>query len=160
MPRPRPCPVRRLHSRQRLAGAFSTGLLAASALCACASLPATGTGSVAGAITALGTQASPALRVCATPAAGGAPRCVDTAAGADAYRIDGLVAGRYHLLGWNGAGTPRLLAHAETIRCIRAPCPADRLISVQVAAGAAVTGIDLNGAYAEVPAGWPAFPAR
>jgi hypothetical protein len=140
-------------------GALSC-LLLASAAGACSSLPPAGGASIAGAVTALGTRPAPALRVCAMPLSGGTPRCVDTAAGASGYRIDGLAAGRYRVLGWNEAGAPRLLAHAETIRCVRAPCPPDRPIAVEVAAGAALTGIDLNGAYAEIPAGWPAFPAR
>lgn len=146
------------HACASSAAVLSASLLLPGVLGACTSLPPAGSASVSGSITALGTQPVPPLRVCATPVAGGAPRCVDTPAGADGYRIAALPAGRYHLLAWNEAGQPRLLAHAETIRCIRAPCPADTLVAVEVAPGAALGGIDLNGAYAEVPAGWPLLP--
>ena len=137
------------------------------ALAACAaggahgtdSASSAGSASVSGAIQ-LGNQAPPALRVCAMPVVGGSSRCVDTAAGATSYRIDGLAAGDYHLMGWVQGGDLRLLAHANAIRCIRAPCPPDTLIEVAVAAGAAVTGIDLNAAYGEIPSGWPQQPAR
>lgn len=108
----------------------------------------------------LGHAPVPALRICAQPVAAGTHRCVGTPAGATGYRIDGLAAGRYHLLGWSRDGDIRLLAHAHAIRCIRAPCPADTLVAVAVPAGAAVTGIDLRAAYAEVPAGWPTEPPR
>ena len=63
-------------------------------------------------------------------------------------------------MGWVQGGDLRLLAHANAIRCIRAPCPPDTLIEVAVDAGAAVTGIDLNAAYSEVPSGWPREPAH
>ena len=122
---------------------------------ACAMTPATaGSASISGAIR-VGNAAGPAMRVCAMPVDGGASRCVDSAAGAGNYRIDGLAAGRYHVMGWVQGGDLRLVAHATTIRCIRAPCPPDALIEVDVGNGAAVTGIDLQAAYTEVPAGWP-----
>ena len=35
-------------------------------------------------------------------------------------------------------------AHAERIRCIRAPCPPDTAIEVEVAEGEAKSGIDLT----------------
>ena len=97
------------------------------ALAACAaggahgtdSASSAGSASVSGAIQ-LGNQAPPALRVCAMPVVGGSSRCVDTAAGATSYRIDGLAAGDYHLMGWVQGGDLRLLAHANAIRCIRA----------------------------------------
>lgn len=104
-----------------------------------------------------GNRPPPALRVCAHPVGGGAPTCIDTATGADAYRIE-VMPGRYWLMGWTQAGELALLAHASQIRCIRAPCPPDELIEVEVAAGEAKTGIDLSGSYVEVPAGWPARP--
>ena len=126
---------------------------------ACAMTPATaGSASISGEIR-VGNQAAPALRVCAMPVGGGASHCTQVAAGATRYRIDGLAAGRYHVVGWVSGGELRLVAHASTIRCIRAPCPPDELIEVDVANGAAVTGIDLNAPYTEVPAGWPQEPA-
>ena len=126
---------------------------------ACAMTPATaGSASISGAIS-VGNQAGPAMRVCAMPVGGGTSHCVDSAAGAARYRIDGLAAGRYHVVGWVHGGELRLVVHASMIRCIRAPCPPDALIEVEVATGAAVTGIDLHAAYTEVPAGWPQEPA-
>ena len=125
---------------------------------ACAMTPATaGNASISGAIR-VGNQAGPAMRVCAMPVGGGTSRCVDSAAGAASYRIDGLASGRYHVIGWVAGGELRLIAHATTIRCIRAPCPPDELIAVDVGDGAAVTGIDLQAPYTEVPAGWPRQP--
>ena len=137
------------------------GLPCLLALSACATTPAAtaGDASVSGAIR-IGTRSAPALRVCAMPVDGGASRCVGTAAGATAYRIDGIAAGRYYLVGWTGGGELRLVAHASTIRCVRAPCPPDALIAVEVPAGAQVGGIDLTAPYAEVPPGWPGEPAR
>ena len=79
------------------------------------------------------------------------------AAGARDYRI-AVAPGRYYLLGWVEGGELALIAHASQIRCIRAPCPPDELIEVEVAAGEHRDGIDLAGAYVEVPAGWPARP--
>lgn len=126
---------------------------------ACAMAPATaGSGSISGAIR-IGNQAPPAMRVCAMPVGGGASHCTRVAAGAAGYRIDGLAAGRYHVMGWVSGDELRLVAHATTIRCIRAPCPPDELIAVEVGNGAAVGDIDLQAAYVEVPAGWPREPA-
>jgi hypothetical protein len=136
-------------------------LLAASAILAggCAMTPATsGSASVSGAMR-VGNQPPPALRVCAMPVAGGSSRCINTPAGATSYRIDGLAAGRYYLVGWAQGGELRMVAHAQTIRCIRAPCPPDALIAVDVASGAAVTGVDLGAPYTEIPSGWPQEPA-
>lgn len=131
------------------------------ALAACTTTPAAtaGDAAVSGAIR-IGTQAMPAMRVCAMPVDGGTDRCIETPAGADRYRIDGLAAGRYYLVGWIDGGELRLVAHASTIRCVRAPCPPDALIAVDVPAAAQVDGIDLTAPYVEVPAGWPGEPAR
>lgn len=127
------------------------------AACAAGGPRDAGTASISGTMR-LGNESPPALRVCAMPVAGGVSRCVHTAAGAASYRIEGLGAGRYHVVGWVRGGELRMLAHARTIRCIRAPCPPDTLIEVDVGHGAAVTGIDLAAAYTEVPAGWPQEP--
>ena len=113
-------------------------------------------GSLGGAIHD-GNRAPPALRICAHPVDGGAATCIDSPAGATDYRI-GVAPGRYFLMGWVQAGELTLLAHAAQIRCIRAPCPPDELIEVEVAAGEAKTGIDLSGAYVEVPRDWPGRP--
>lgn len=104
-----------------------------------------------------GNRPPPALRICAHPVGGGAPTCADSAAGAGDYRL-GVAPGRYYLMGWVQAGELALLAHASQIRCIRAPCPPDELIEVEVAAGEDKTGIDLDGGYVDVPEGWPQRP--
>lgn len=104
-----------------------------------------------------GNRPPPALRICAHPVDGGAPTCTDSPAGATGYRI-GVAPGRYVLMGWVEGGELQLIAHASQIRCIRAPCPPDELIEVEVAAGEEKTGIDLSGGYAQVPPGWPGRP--
>jgi len=99
------------------------------------------------------------MRVCAIPVAGnGTHQCVITTADASHYRIDHLPAGRYHLIGWVREGDLKLVAHADIVRCIRAPCPPDHLRVVEVAAGQAVTGIDLTAPYTEVLEEWPHEP--
>ena len=90
-----------------------------------------------------GNRPPPALRVCAHPTDGGTPTCIDTAAGATTYRIE-VVAGRYVVAAQALEDPGMKFAHAERIRCIRAPCPPDTAIEVDVAAGVAKTGIDLS----------------
>ena len=114
-------------------------------------------GSIAGAIR-IGTRAAPAMRVCATAVTGDGHYCTTTAAGATQYRIGGVTAGRYHLIGWVRDGDMKLLAHADITRCIAPPCPPDTLRVVEVADGEAVTGIDLSAPYADTPEGWPGEP--
>lgn len=101
-----------------------------------------------------GNRPPPALRVCAHPLAGGPPTCTESPAGATDYRI-GVAPGRYYLMGWVQGGELALIAHALQVRCIRTPCPPDELIEVEVAVGEEKTGIDLAGAYVDVPEGWP-----
>lgn len=138
--------------------AFTTVVLALLAAGCATTSAMTGTASVSGRI-GNDVDTPPALRVCAMPIGSGGGRCIDVPAGAASYRIDALADGRYYVMGWADGGDARLYAHANTIRCVRAPCPADSLIAVEVASGAAVTGIHLNGVYSEVPAGWPGEPA-
>lgn len=90
-----------------------------------------------------GNRPPPALRVCAHPLDGGTPTCIDTAAGATSYRIE-VAAGRYVVAGQALDDPGMKFAHAERIRCIRAPCPPDTAIVVEVAAGEAKSGIDLS----------------
>lgn len=104
-----------------------------------------------------GNRPPPALHICAHPLAGGAPTCTDSAPGATDYRI-GVAPGRYYLMGWVRGGELALIAHAAQVRCIRAPCPPDELIEVEVAAGEDLANIDLSGAYVDVPSGWPTRP--
>lgn len=105
--------------------------------------------SIAGAIRD-GNRPPPALRVCAHPVGGGNPTCVDTAAGAASYRIE-VGAGRYVVAGQALDDPGMKFAHAERIRCIRAPCPPDTAIEVEVAAGQATDGIDLSAGEALPP---------
>ena len=104
-----------------------------------------------------GNRPPPPMRICTHPVDGGDPTCIASPAGARDYRIT-VAPGRYYLLGWVQGGELALIAHASQIRCIRAPCPPDELIEVEVAAGEQRAGIDLAGAYVEVPAGWPTRP--
>ena len=104
--------------------------------------PAADGASIAGAIHD-GNRAPPALRVCAHPLDGGKPTCTDTVAGATSYRIE-VLAGRYVVAGQVLDDPGIKFAHAERIRCIRAPCPPDTAIIVDVGAGAATNGIDLS----------------
>ena len=104
-----------------------------------------------------GNRPPPALRICAHPLDGRVPTCIDSPIGASTYSL-GVEPGRYYLMGWVQEGELALLAHAAQIRCIRAPCPPDELLEVDVAAGEEKAGIDLSGAYAEVPEGWPRRP--
>ena len=90
-----------------------------------------------------GNRPPPALRVCAHPTDGGTPTCIDTAAGATTYRIE-VAAGRYVVAGQALDDPGMKFAHAERIRCIRAPCPPDTAIEVEVAAGEDKAGIDLS----------------
>lgn len=90
-----------------------------------------------------GNRPPPALRVCAHPLDGGKPTCIDTAAGTASYRIE-VAAGRYVVVGQALDDPTMKFAHAERIRCIRAPCPPDRAVVVGVAAGATTSGIDLT----------------
>ena len=90
-----------------------------------------------------GNRPPPALRVCAHPLDGGKPRCIDTAPGATAYRL-ALAPGRYVVVAEAKDDPGMRFAHASRIRCIRAPCPPDTAIEVEVAAGEAKTGIDLS----------------
>lgn len=90
-----------------------------------------------------GNRPPPALRICAHPVDGGTPTCVDIAAGAASYRI-AVAAGRYVIAAQALEDPAMKFAHAERIRCIRAPCPPDTAIEVEVAAGEDKAGIDLS----------------
>ncbi len=90
-----------------------------------------------------GNRPPPALRVCAHPLDGGTPTCIDTEAGATSYRID-IAAGRYVVDGQALDDPAMKFAHAERIRCIRAPCPPDTAKVVEVRAGTTASGIDLS----------------
>lgn len=105
-------------------------------------------GSIAGRI-AYDAGPAPALRICAIGS--GDPveathRCVRTAAGATAYRIDGLPADDYSVFAWTDTTPPRVGGHVRQVQCIRAPCP-PMPEGVTLAGGAKVEGIDLDGFY-------------
>ena len=97
-----------------------------------------------------GNRPPPALRICAHPVDGGTPTCVDIAAGATSYRI-AVAAGRYVIAAQALEDPAMKFAHAERIRCIRAPCPPDTAIAVEVAAGEDKAGIDLTAGEALPP---------
>ncbi|HSD15763.1 MAG TPA: hypothetical protein VLC71_00700 [Thermomonas sp.] len=97
-----------------------------------------------------GNRPPPALRVCARPIDGGTSTCIDTAAGASSYRIE-VVAGRYLVSGQALDDPAMKFAHAERVRCIRAPCPPDTAIVVEVGAGESRSGIDLSAGEALPP---------
>ena len=98
-----------------------------------------------------GNRPPPALRICAHPLDGGKPTCTDTAAGATSYRIE-VAAGRYVVAGQALDDPGMKFAYAERIRCIRAPCPPDTAIVVEVSAGEDRAGIDLSAGEALPPA--------
>ena len=98
-----------------------------------------------------GNRQPPALRVCAHPLDGGTPTCIDTVAGATTYRIE-VAAGRYVVAGQALEDPGMKFAHAERIRCIRAPCPPDTAMVVDVGAGATASAIDLTPGEALPPA--------
>lgn len=106
-----------------------------------ASVPAA-RGAIEGAIRD-GNRPPPALRVCAHPLDGGEPTCIDTVAGATSYRID-VTAGRYVVAGQAKDDPGIKFAHAERVRCIRAPCPPDTAIAVEIGASQTASGIDLS----------------
>ncbi len=106
-----------------------------------------GTGGIGGAI-AFADGAAPALRICAlgeADARGVIPRrCVDTQAGARAYRIDGLAPGAYSVLAESRDARRLSGGHLQQVQCIRAPCP-EMPATVNVTAGAATDDIVVGG---------------
>ena len=98
-----------------------------------------------------GNRPPPALRVCAHSLDGGNQACIDTAAGASVYRIE-VEAGRYVIAGRAKDDPGMAFAYAERIRCIRAPCPPDVALVIEVAAGETRSGIDLTLGEALPPA--------
>ena len=115
--------------------------------------PASGsatTGSIAGHIQHPA-HAIPAMRICAIGS--GAPAeatriCVRTQRAQGSYRIDGLPADDYFVIGEtvDDTGIYRIGGHMQQVQCIRAPCP-EMPKPVTVTPGATVDGIDLNGFY-------------
>ena len=98
----------------------------------------------------------PAMRICAIGSGKEAPRvCVQTRRDQSTYRIDGLAPDDYIVIA-AGSGLYRIGGHVLQVQCIRAPCP-DMPASVTVAAGAKVSGIDINGFY-ERRDDFPAMP--
>lgn len=105
-------------------------------------------GSIAGRI-AYDAGPAPALRICAIGSGDPAEathRCVRTAAGATAYRIDGLPADDYSVFAWTDTTPPRVGGHVRQVQCIRAPCP-PMPEGVTLAGGAKVDNVDLDGFY-------------
>jgi hypothetical protein len=89
----------------------------------------------------------PALRICAIGSGQPAARtCVSTQRGQGTYRIAGLAPDDYVVIAVGGDALHRVGGHVRPVQCIRAPCP-EMPAAVTVAAGANVTGIDINGFY-------------
>jgi hypothetical protein len=107
--------------------------------------PGAGTGSIAGALDFRGMQPVPAMRVCAAPIRQvDRPQCVQTTAGSQRYRIDGLAAGDYYVTAYPLHDNPNRLiaAYARPLPgCVAATCP-ERLQAVPVGAGQLRDGID------------------
>ncbi len=106
-------------------------------------------------------QVVPTLRICAIGS--GAPQdakriCIDTRPGEDTYRIEGLSPDDYVVIAAGDEGLYRVGGHVQPVQCIRAPCP-DMPASVAVAAGAVVSGVDLNGFY-DKREDFPALPPK
>lgn len=100
----------------------------------------------------------PQMRICAI--ATDPPRtsrCIDTRAGDDTYRIDGLPAGEYQVFAEASRGLYRFGGHLQAVQCIRAPCPAQPK-PITVVAGATLRGIDLT-FFDETRADFPALPS-
>lgn len=118
------------------------------ALTACTSVDggrsARGNASISGKI-AYPSEVTPAMRICAIRS-GAQPICRDSAAGSTHYRFRQLPAGDYQIVAKLSEGDMRVGGHMQQVQCIRAPCPA-QLLTVSVAAGAELTGIDLNEFY-------------
>ena len=105
-------------------------------------------GSIAGRI-AYDAGPAPAMRICAIGSGDPATaphHCVRTAAGATAYRIDGLPDDDYSVFAWTTTSPPRVGGHVRQVQCIRAPCP-PMPEGATVAGGARVDGVDLDGFY-------------
>jgi hypothetical protein len=100
----------------------------------------------------------PAIRICAIHDNGAIYGCTRTKLGQGTYRIDNLAAADYVLVAEFNEGDMRAGAHANAIRCIRAPCPQSTLIPVTINPGDKKTGININ-EYLGDRGEWPALPA-
>jgi hypothetical protein len=86
----------------------------------------------------------PAMRICAIATdPPRTPQCIDTRAGDDTYRIEGLPAGEYQVFAEAAKGLYRFGGHLHAVQCIRAPCP-EQPKTVAVTAGATLRDIDLT----------------
>ncbi|NOT87672.1 MAG: hypothetical protein HOP03_05775 [Lysobacter sp.] len=115
------------------------------------------TGSIEGNI-AHPAHAIPAMRICAIGSGASAKSvCVRTRRGQGRYRIDGVTPGDYIVIGSSDESVKRLGGHVQQVQCIRAPCP-EMPVSLSVAPGAHLAGIDINGFYDQRD-DFPALPA-
>jgi hypothetical protein len=103
-----------------------------------------GNASISGKI-AYPSEVTPPMRICAVRS-NARPICRDSAAGSTHYRFRQLPAGDYQIVAKLSEGDMRVGGHMQQVQCIRAPCPA-QLQTISLAAGADVTGIDLNEFY-------------
>lgn len=133
------------------------------ALAACASAPAPGRaerpagGRIEGVIQHPA-HVVPPVRICAIATdPPHTPHCIDTRAGDDTYRIDGLPAGDYQVFAEAAKGLYRFGGHLQAVQCIRAPCP-EQPKTIALTAGALLDGIDLT-FFDEARADLPALPS-
>lgn len=103
-------------------------------------------------------HAVPAMRICALSMSDTREphRCTTTRAGADTYRIDGLLPGEYHVFAEVATGLHRVGGHMQVMQCIRAPCP-EQPKTVTVTAGTTLRDIDLTHFY-DKRVDFPALP--
>ena len=92
-------------------------------------------------------HATPAMRICAIGSGESTPRaCVQTQRAQNHYRIEGLPPDDYLVIAAAQSDLYRVGGHVQQVQCIRAPCP-EMPATVTVAAGATVSGVDINGFY-------------
>jgi hypothetical protein len=127
-------------------------------LAGCSSLQTaqTRSGSISGKI-AYPSETTPDMRICAVQQSGSLRTCMQVKAGDTDYRIEHLAPADYLVVAQLHEGDMRVGGHMYQVQCIRAPCPA-HLQAVTVAAGAAVTGVDINDFYAAMD-DFPDVPA-
>lgn len=114
--------------------------------------------SISGNLSFRGVSPLPAMRVCAAPVNDPAhPRCINSLEGDRHYRVVDLPAGRYFLTAFPLANNPNRLfvVHApDNNHCVdgHAGCATTRLQAVDVQAGQAREGINLDTVLRELPA--------
>lgn len=99
----------------------------------------------------------PVMRVCAITAyPPHTPHCIDTRAGDDTYRIEGLPPGEYHVFAAGPSRPYGVGAYVQQVQCIRAPCP-EQPKTITLTPDAVLGEIDLT-FFDEARADFPALP--